>query len=945
MLLESLPCWHDRCVLQLLRKPVAINYGETRVSQPPTEPYEKLTMVNLITMCRNIATVFVLSFAMFSQTQNVVAQEFLDSYSTLRSPSLDQFQVGQSVLDSPDLIADLNVPEDLNVLTRGPMHEAFASVHQADPQPSALVFKTPPEVIDEVPPEYKPDGNNVQWISGYWAWDDAQSDFIWISGIWRDVPPNRNWIPGYWDAEGNGFHWISGVWAEETQVQLGYLPQPPASIDQGPSTTAPGEEYFYVPGNWTHQDGDYRWLTGHWQPLIENWIWIPSRYVWTPNGCVYLSGYWDYEIQNRGTCFAPVQFTRPVYLANNYSYCPSYAINLSVDFLTHLFVRPDCGHYFYGDWYASNFNNVRYQPWVSYSSHYRNYDPLLAYYGHRRSSLDRRYNVVQYLTQQHNFYVNNRDYRPRPTYRSQYEHAKRNKHFHASGRSDSRGPRKPHEDYIRKSSYVGNYKDFRANDDRRRGQTDDARNRGSHQFKSKKHYHKVADKELRDTRRNVEQLAKMQRDRKRQEHSGKQYVARKPSGKKYLHNNASVLQRAQDQSRQSRERARNASAEAERRQRQVAELTLSKPFRKPTSTNRIADRRTDELSGRTHDEIIRRTQEQARRIQQQRQRERSSASRNTSGRIGKPNSSSKQQIEQAARKVKQELARKATQQSQRDAARRSQQKTQQDLARRSQQEQARRDQDQARRTQQKSQEDQARRKQQKSQEDQARRAKQQKRRTQQDQARRAREKSQQDQARRAKQDRDRRNQKAAADRAKQEQARRAQQEKSKQDQARRVNQQRDRRNQKAGSGSIGQNRIKTRRNQQAAATRAKQDQARRAQQQKSKQDQARRAKQDQDRRNQQAAANSGKARPSAPCPRKIQARSRTSQPASCSQSSKARPGSPCPRKIKARPNASCPAKSPTGTFKAASRSTCQTETSGSTRFGEKSSTKISARRC
>ena len=47
-------------------------------------------------------------------------------------------------------------------------------------------------MIDEVPPEYKPEGENVQWIPGYWAWDVAQSDFIWVSGLWRDVPPGRH---------------------------------------------------------------------------------------------------------------------------------------------------------------------------------------------------------------------------------------------------------------------------------------------------------------------------------------------------------------------------------------------------------------------------------------------------------------------------------------------------------------------------------------------------------------------------------------------------------------------------------------------------------------------------------------------------------------------------------------------------------------------------------
>lgn len=241
--------------------------------------------------------------------------------------------------------------ENVEILTRGTLHEAFASVHQANVEPAPLVDNVPPQPIDEVAPEYKPEGNNVQWIPGYWAWDDGQTDFIWISGVWRDVPPGRQWVPGYWNEEHSQHRWVSGFWTEQQANEVGYLPQPPTSLDNGPSVQSPGEDHFYVPGNWDYQNGDYRWLSGHWQPVVKNWIWIPARYAWTPHGCVYVSGYWDYEVESRGTCFAPVHFNRPVYTQQQYVYRPSYVVDINVDFLTHLFVRPRCGSYFYGDWY------------------------------------------------------------------------------------------------------------------------------------------------------------------------------------------------------------------------------------------------------------------------------------------------------------------------------------------------------------------------------------------------------------------------------------------------------------------------------------------------------------------------------------------------------------------------------------------------------------------
>src|SRR5438093_9202795 len=84
------------------------------------------------------------------------------------------------------------VPDDgsgMQVLTQGPVHEAFAEPVVYDPRPGPVIPKQPPAPIEEMPPEQKPEGDDVQWVPGYWAWDDSRNDFLWISGIWRAVPP------------------------------------------------------------------------------------------------------------------------------------------------------------------------------------------------------------------------------------------------------------------------------------------------------------------------------------------------------------------------------------------------------------------------------------------------------------------------------------------------------------------------------------------------------------------------------------------------------------------------------------------------------------------------------------------------------------------------------------------------------------------------------------
>src|SRR5262245_20081584 len=79
--------------------------------------------------------------------------------------------------------------EGIEVLARGPVHEAFAEPAETRPQPSAVVEKRPPDPIDEVPPDEKPEGDDVVWVPGYWAWDGDREDYLWVSGFRRVPPP------------------------------------------------------------------------------------------------------------------------------------------------------------------------------------------------------------------------------------------------------------------------------------------------------------------------------------------------------------------------------------------------------------------------------------------------------------------------------------------------------------------------------------------------------------------------------------------------------------------------------------------------------------------------------------------------------------------------------------------------------------------------------------
>ncbi|MGD0655721.1 MAG: YXWGXW repeat-containing protein [Thermoguttaceae bacterium] len=266
----------------------------------------------------------------------------------------------------------------VQVLTRGPVHEAFAETVTYDPEPGIVAPKAPPAAIEEVPPEQKPSGDNVAWIPGYWGWDDERSNFLWVSGIWRALPPGRQWVPGYWGKFAQGFQWTSGYWADAKLSEVQYLPEPPATVEAGPNIAAPSADDIWQPGCWVWQNSRYAWRPGFWATAQPDWVWVPPHYVWSPRGYVFVDGYNDYAIARRGVLFAPVYFDADVYGRRGFSYSPATVIDLAA-LTSHLFVRPQYQHYYFGDYYAANYQDAGFYSSYSYNSSRFGYDPIYAH--------------------------------------------------------------------------------------------------------------------------------------------------------------------------------------------------------------------------------------------------------------------------------------------------------------------------------------------------------------------------------------------------------------------------------------------------------------------------------------------------------------------------------------------------------------------------------------
>ena len=310
--------------------------------------------------------------------------------------------------------------DESEVLTRGPLHEAFDQQVLLDPTPGERTSRQPPQPIDEIPPEVKPEGD-VEWIPGYWAWDQEREDFIWVSGVWRVPPPDRRWVPGYWTEADGGYQWVSGFWAPTSQGQVDYLPYPPNTLDEGPTSPQPEEQAYWVQGSWIYDGGAYAWQPGYWTSHRDGWVWTPARYVWTPYGAVFVNGYWDYSPLRRGLLFAPIYFRSNCYLRPGFFYRPYVACGTS-RLLLHLFAYSGRSSYYWGDYYGSFYYGLGFRPWY-YSSPRYCVRPSLAYY--QRHYALRGVNYTQRLTGWHNYYNQHPDLRPPRTYAGSAAHGSR----------------------------------------------------------------------------------------------------------------------------------------------------------------------------------------------------------------------------------------------------------------------------------------------------------------------------------------------------------------------------------------------------------------------------------------------------------------------------------------------------------------------------------------
>ena len=265
--------------------------------------------------------------------------------------------------------------DGIQVQTSGPIHEAYAQ--PIDKNPPTVTVPKAAAARTELPPSEKPEGANVQVDSGLLGLGRRKEGLSVGKRRMAQHAPDENGSQATGTrlpTDGNGRRDTGAAASSKPQ----YLPQPPNSLEEGPSAPSPNENYFYIPGAWVMKDGQYVWRPGFWYPAQQDWTYVPPYYSYTPAGPVYVDGYWDYPFANRGTLFAPVTFDQPYWNNPGWCYQPNYAWDFGIGGPWNcLFVGAGFGHYFCGNFFSPFCFRNGFHPWYAFGA--RHFDPLFAH--------------------------------------------------------------------------------------------------------------------------------------------------------------------------------------------------------------------------------------------------------------------------------------------------------------------------------------------------------------------------------------------------------------------------------------------------------------------------------------------------------------------------------------------------------------------------------------
>ncbi len=185
-------------------------------------------------------------------------------------------------------------------------HDALRTTETPRPLDRAHAPKQPPAPIIERPAGARPQ-QRAEWVPGYWDWDAAGAEFVWMGGVWQVAPPGTMWVGSRWMRDGDGWYRRPGFWSRrrgpeavattfsDARSPAWRTTGPPADHPADKMADAPGADYFFIPGHYVPNGDQLVWKPGFWTRVQIGWDWIPARWVRRSSGWEFRAGRWARE--------------------------------------------------------------------------------------------------------------------------------------------------------------------------------------------------------------------------------------------------------------------------------------------------------------------------------------------------------------------------------------------------------------------------------------------------------------------------------------------------------------------------------------------------------------------------------------------------------------------------------------------------------------------------
>ena len=223
------------------------------------------------------------------------------------------------------------VPKGIEVLARGPVHEAFASL-TAEPQPTKAVAKKPPKPHRGDAARRETRGRRPSGSAATGPGTTTAATSSGSRGVWRTPPPGKQWVAGYWRDEGDGAQWVPGFWSpsrakEDAPQDVTYFPKPPdPPARRRAGDAALGRHASTSPATGTGTAPTTPGAPATGRASSPTTSGCPPTTAGRPAGYIYIAGYWDSPSSAAASC-TPRSSSIPTSSMRRYVYTPAYAVD------------------------------------------------------------------------------------------------------------------------------------------------------------------------------------------------------------------------------------------------------------------------------------------------------------------------------------------------------------------------------------------------------------------------------------------------------------------------------------------------------------------------------------------------------------------------------------------------------------------------------------------